>query len=65
MLSEKNKKALKEKYNIHPLIIFRSVERAKTDVELFDILHSFPKKFPIKWSEEKSCWIECNKNEYT
>lgn len=53
--------ALRKKYsNIHPLIFQRSVERAKGDVELFDILDTFPKEFPIVWNELKRIWEVTN-----
>ena len=43
-------KKLKERYsNIHPLIFHRSVEHAKSNGELFDILDTIPEKFPIVW----------------
>ena len=51
-------KKLKERYsNIHPLIFHRSVEHAKSNGELFDILDTIPDKFPIVWCEERSKWI--------
>jgi len=57
MLNEKIVAKLKERYNLHPLIFHRSVERAKTDVELFDILESFPNKYPVVWNDKKRCWV--------
>lgn len=44
--------------SIHPLIFWRSLEKAKTAGELFDILEGVPVRYPIVWSEEKRCWIE-------
>lgn len=53
---------LQERYiDIHPLIFKRSVEKAKTVGELFDILEDIPKSFPIKWCEEKRKWINYKK----
>ncbi len=41
---------LKEKFSeIHPLIFQRSIERAKSGGELFDILYAIPKEYPIVW----------------
>jgi len=57
MLNEKIVAKLKERYNLHPLIFHRSVERAKTDVELFDTLESFPNKYPVVWNDKKRCWV--------
>lgn len=59
MLNKKTIDNLKKRYkNIHPLIFHRSIERSKTDVELFDALDSFPKKYPIIWNEKKNCWSQ-------
>ncbi len=57
MLSNHIIKALSERYkNIPPLIFMRSVERAKDDADLFDILESFPNEYPVVWSEKKHSW---------
>lgn len=57
MFSEGLVEKLKERYSsLHPLIFHRSTEKAKNDVELFDILDSFPNKFPIAWDETSRRW---------
>ncbi len=57
MINSDTIKALKFRYiNIHPLIFLRSVERVKTPGELFDMLESFPTKYPVCWSDEKHMW---------
>jgi hypothetical protein len=43
--------------DLHPLILNRSVEHSKSDVELFDILETFPKKYPVIWSDKKKSWV--------
>jgi hypothetical protein len=49
---------LRERYShYHPMIFHRSVERAQTTTELFDILDSLPNVFPLVWCEKKSRWI--------
>lgn len=49
--------ALKERYSsLHPLLFQRSLEKAKTDVELFDILEGIPKGYPLVWDEDNHCW---------
>lgn len=49
---------LKERYStVHPLIFHRSIEKSKKDVELFDILDTIPKGFPIIWCEEHQRWV--------
>ena len=48
---------LRERYvDLHPLIFLRSVEHAKDVGELFEILESFPKKYPVAWDEQARCW---------
>lgn len=44
--------------NLHPLIFHRSMERAKSLVELFDILETVPKNYPIVWCEKTNRWKE-------
>lgn len=49
---------LRERYpDLHPLLFHRSVERAKSNGDLFDILDSVPASFPLAWSESESRWI--------
>jgi hypothetical protein len=51
-------KALKERYpNIHPLIFHRACEKSKTNGELFDVLESMPKSYPIVWDEDERKWV--------
>lgn len=51
-------KNLREKYsNVHPLIFRRSLEKAKSNGELFDILSTIPENFPIIWSEKDKRWV--------
>jgi hypothetical protein len=49
--------ALKERHaSLHPLLFQRSLEKAKTDVELFDILDGMPEQYPLVWDEDNQCW---------
>ena len=49
---------LKKRFpEIHPLIFHRSVEKANSPGELFDILDTFSPNYPIIWSEEQRCWV--------
>jgi hypothetical protein len=49
--------ALKQRYpEIHPLLFQRSLEKARTDVELFDILEGMPSDFPLVWDDDNYCW---------
>lgn len=49
---------LKKRYpDVHPLIFHRSVERASSLGELFDILEDIPSnEMPILWDEESRRW---------
>jgi len=48
---------LRVKYaNIHPLIFHRSVERASTEAELFDILDTLPEHYPVAWDTDAHRW---------
>lgn len=52
---------LRKRYaHLHPLIFHRSVERARNDVELFDILDSCPTDFPIIWDIDERRWKTTN-----
>lgn len=48
---------MRQRYKLHPLIFHRSLEHARSEIDLFDILDSFPKEYPIIWSEVEHCWI--------
>ena len=43
--------------SVHPLVFHRSLEKANSYLDLFEILESLPKKPPFSWSEEKRAWI--------
>jgi len=50
--------ALRNRYpNVHPLVWHRSVEYAKTNGELFDIMESMPLEMPIVWDNEQRTWV--------
>lgn len=50
-------KALKERFaNIHPLLFYRSLEKAKSNGELFDLLDSMPEP-PVIWDENSRTWV--------
>jgi hypothetical protein len=49
--------ALKARYaHVHPLIFQRSVEKACTNGELFDILEGLPAEWPIIWDNDQRSW---------
>ena len=50
--------ALRERYShLHPLLFQRCLEKAKTNGELFDLLESVPKEFPIVWDDDERIWV--------
>lgn len=49
-------KALKERYpDVHPLLFYRSLEKAKSNGELFDLLDGMP-ELPVVWDDDQRCW---------
>lgn len=48
---------LRDRYpDIHPFIFHRSVDKAQSPGELFDILETFPDKYPLIWCDKERCW---------
>lgn len=57
MLDQNVVTKLKEKYShLHPLLFARSVERARSNGDLFDIVDTVPKTFPVVWNEKEYRW---------
>ena len=49
---------LRKRYpKLHLLVFQRSVEKARNDVELFDILESIPEEMPVLWDEKLRRWV--------
>lgn len=49
--------ALKQRYShLHPLLFQRSLEKAKSNGELFDMLEGMPSEYPLFWDEEARAW---------
>jgi hypothetical protein len=49
--------ALQKRYpNLHPLLFQRSLEKAKSNGELFDLLESMPDQYPILWDDNERLW---------
>jgi hypothetical protein len=58
MLDEKVVTALKKRYShLHPLLIQRSIDRARSNGDLFDILDTVPPIYPLIWDEVSYRWI--------
>jgi len=48
---------LRERYrNVPEPMFFRSLEKARSLGDLFDILDTFPSDFPVEWSEAEHRW---------
>lgn len=57
MIDEQITEKLRMRYpDIHPLIFQRSLDKADSAGELFDILDTFPQKFPIEWCITEKRW---------
>ena len=57
-MDEEVVKKLKVRYgHVHPLIFHRTIERAKSPGEAFDILETLPQDLPILWSAADRCWV--------
>jgi hypothetical protein len=53
---------LKEKYpSIHSVMFLRSMEKARTPGDLFDILDTFPKAYPVEWDYSARRWKTCQR----
>lgn len=50
---------LRRRYSkLHPLILQRTIERATSAGEVFDILEAMPLAYPVVWDAETRRWIE-------
>jgi hypothetical protein len=58
VLTETIIEALRKRYaNVPPLVFQRSVDRARNDTELFDILEGVPSGYPLVWCDGDRSWI--------
>lgn len=58
MLDEKIISKLRERYSdLHPLLFHRSMERCRSEADLFDILDTIPNKLPLIWEEFERRWV--------
>ncbi len=56
-MDEKVVTGLRSRYpRVHPLMFHRSMEKAKSVGDLFDILEMMPDKFPIVWNDDTRRW---------
>lgn len=48
---------LKNHFNIHPLLFHRSLAKATSQGDLFDILETIPEECPIIWDDGQRRWV--------
>ena len=56
-MNQKTIDSMQDHFDVHPLLFQRSLEYAKNENELFDILDSLP-DYPITWDNEKRKWVQ-------
>ena len=49
--------SLKKHFDVHPLVFHRSLEKAITQGDLFDILDTIPEQCPIIWDDSQHKWV--------
>lgn len=55
------KEALKKRYaHLHPLLFQRSLEKARSNGELFDLLEGMPTDMPVVWDDKERVWKSTN-----
>lgn len=42
---------------IHPLVFQRSLERASSAIQFFEILEGVPSRPPFSWDDSKGAWV--------
>lgn len=57
-LDESSLANFKSKYaHVHPLVFQRSLEKATSSLELFEILESVPSETPFCWDGRRRSWV--------
>lgn len=57
MLRKDVVEGLRNHFGVHPLLFHRSLEKATSQGDLFDILDTIPKQYPLIWDDEKHQWV--------
>lgn len=58
MIESPHREIFRERYaNLPVLLVHRSLERARTPGEAFDILETVPATYPVIWDEEQRRWV--------
>jgi hypothetical protein len=56
--NHKSIQIMRDKYShLHELLFHRSLEKAASISELYDILDSVPTEYPLIWCDKKRRWI--------
>ncbi|NBT57311.1 hypothetical protein EBT16_00850 [bacterium] len=52
---------LKKRYqNLNALVFYRSLEKARDQMDFFEILESVPDRLPFSWDENEHAWVKDN-----
>jgi hypothetical protein len=54
-----------KRYDLHPLLILRTLESTKTLGSAFDVLEDVSPKKSCCWDQKKECWAEKRLDEET
>jgi hypothetical protein len=50
---------LKKRYkNINALVFHRSLEKARDQIDFFEILEGVPDRLPFSWDENRHAWVK-------
>ena len=50
--------AFKKRYqHLNPLVFYRSLEKARDQMDFFEILESVPDRPPFSWGENEHTWV--------
>jgi hypothetical protein len=57
MLEVKVVEGLRKHFDVHPLLFHRSIEKATSQGDLFDILDTIPENCPMIWDDGEHKWV--------
>jgi hypothetical protein len=57
MLEVKVIEGLRDYFDVHPLVFHRSLEKATSQGDLFDILSEIPDSCPMIWDDSEHKWM--------
>jgi len=57
-VGDKELSNFRSKYShVHPLVFHRSLEKATSALDFFEILESLPSGYPFSWNDETRSWV--------